>query len=142
MQGGFSGGKSMEENIFDSFGIPPTVFGTKEWQDIEKKENTLGADMLLAEIIEKRIWSNEEILWVMKRLIFFYGKKDKLLKKAPVERLFMNMVDILRAFYVILDISNPELDDNMRSYISAKLADATWGINLRTREYLEKLKDN
>ncbi len=26
----------------------------------------------------------------------------------------MNMVDILRAFYVILDISNPELDDNMR----------------------------
>ncbi len=37
--------------------------------------------MLLAEIIEKRIWSNEEILWVMKRLIFFYGKKDKLLKR-------------------------------------------------------------
>lgn len=132
----------MEENIFDSLGIPPTIFGTKEWQDIEKKENTLGADMLLAEIIEKKIWSNEEILWVMKRLIFFYGKKDNLLKKAPIERLFMNMVDILRAFYVILDISNPELDDNMRSYISTKLADATWGINLRTREYLGKLKDN
>jgi len=132
----------MEENIFDSFGIPPTVFGTKEWQDIEKKENTLGADMLLAEIIEKKIWSNEEILWVIKRLIFFYGKKDSLLKKAPVERLFINMVDILRAFYVILDISNPELDDNMRSYISTKLGDATWGINLRTREYLVKIKDN
>ncbi len=132
----------MEENIFNSLGIPPTIFGTKEWQDIEKKENTLGADMLLAEIIEKKIWSNEEILWVMKRLIFFYGKKDNLLKKAPIERLFMNMVDILRAFYVILDISNPELDDNMRSYISTKLADATWGINLRTREYLGKLKDN
>ncbi len=132
----------MEENIFNSLGIPPTIFGTKEWQDIEKKENTLGADMLLAEIIEKKIWSNEEILWVMKRLIFFYGKKDNLLKKAPIERLFMNMVDILRAFYVILDISNPELDDNMRSYISTKLADATWGINLRTREYLVKIKDN
>jgi hypothetical protein len=52
------------------------------------------------------------------------------------------MVDILRAFYVILDISNPELDDNMRSYISTKLGDATWGINLRTREYLVKIKDN
>ncbi|MDD2509712.1 MAG: hypothetical protein PHP26_05360 [Syntrophomonas sp.] len=129
------------ENILEKFGLPPTIFGTKEWQDIERKENTLGADLLLTEIIDKKIWSNEEILWVMKRLIFFYGKKDALLKKAPVERLFTNMVDILRAFYVILDISNPEIDDNMRSYISTKLADATWGVNLRTREYLEKLKD-
>ncbi len=129
----------MEESFIDRFGLPLTVFGTKEWQELEKREDTLGADALLDEIIEKKVWSNEEILWIIKRLIYFYGKKDSLLKLAPVERLFMNMVDVLRAFYIIMDISKPELDDNMRSYISAKLADATWGANNRTREYLAKL---
>lgn len=132
----------MEENLLGHFGIPSTVFGTKEWLDIEKKEDTLGADVLLAEITNKKVWSNEEILWIIKRLIFFYGKKDSILKKAPVERLFINMVDVLRAFYIIMDISKPQLDDNIRSYVSAKLTDATWGVSNHTRDYLLKIKDD
>lgn len=70
----------METNIF---GLPSTVFGSKEWNDLEKKEYELGPEQLLEEIIKKKSWSNVEILWVLKRLIYFYGKKDALLKKGP-----------------------------------------------------------
>lgn len=121
------------------FGIPPTIVGNKEWQELLDKENELGPDLLLDELLEKRNWSNVEIVWVLKRMIFYYGKKDSLLSKAPTERIFTNFTDILRVFYLLLDYTNPELDDNTRSYISAKLADATWGINSRTRSYLSKL---
>ena len=127
----------METNIF---GIPSTVFGSKEWNDLEKKEYELGPEQLLEEIIKQKTWSNVEILWVLKRLIYFYGKKDALLKKAPPERLMTNMMDVLRAFYIIFDIGDPELDDNLRSYVCTKLADATWGIGSSTREYLFKIK--
>ncbi len=127
----------METNIF---GIPSTVFGSKEWNDLEKKEYELGPEQLLEEIIKQKTWSNVEILWVLKRLIYFYGKKDALLKKAPPERLMTNMMDVLRAFYIIFDIGDLELDDNLRSYVCTKLADATWGIGSSTREYLFKIK--
>ena len=127
----------METNIF---GIPSTVFGSKEWNDLEKNEYELGPEQLLEEIIKQKTWSNVEILWVLKRLIYFYGKKDALLKKAPPERLMTNMMDVLRAFYIIFDIGDPELDDNLRSYVCTKLADATWGIASSTREYLFKIK--
>jgi len=127
----------VETNIF---GIPSTVFGSKEWNDLEKKEYELGPEQLLEEIIKQKTWSNVEILWVLKRLIYFYGKKDALLKKAPPERLMTNMMDVLRAFYIIFDIGDLELDDNLRSYVCTKLADATWGIGSSTREYLFKIK--
>mgnify|MGYP001447846855 FL=1 len=127
----------METNIF---GIPSTVFGSKEWNDLEKKEYELGPEQLMEEIIKQKTWSNVEILWVLKRLIYFYGKKDALLKKAPPERLMTNMMDVLRAFYIIFDIGDLELDDNLRSYVCTKLADATWGIGSSTREYLFKIK--
>ncbi len=131
----------MEQSIENLFGIPSTVIGGKEWKEIEQKENNIGADKLLTEIIEKKMWNNAEIMWVIKRLIFFYGKNDSLLKKAPIERIFTNVLDILKVFFLVFDINDPDLDDNMRSYICAKLADSTWGINSRTRDYLYKLKD-
>ncbi len=131
----------MEQNIEAMFGIPSTVIGSKEWKDIEQKENTIGPDNLLSEIIEKKMWNNAEIMWVIKRLIFFYGKNDSLLKKAPTERLFTNVLDILKVFFLVFDINDPDLDDNMRSYVCAKMADSTWGISSRTRDYLYKLKD-
>lgn len=68
-------------------------------------------------------------------------KKDELLLKAPKERIFINMVDILRAFFVLFDSLNPSIDENIRSYISAKLTDSTWGINSNTRGYLAKIKE-
>lgn len=68
----------MQDNIF---GIPSTVFGSQEWIELEKKEYAIGPDNLLDEIITKKLWSNSEIIWVLKRLIYFYGKKDAALKK-------------------------------------------------------------
>lgn len=131
-----------ESDINRILGVPATVFGSQEWQELEKREFSLGPENLLEEILQQRLWSNVEILWVIKRMIYYYGRKDTLLKKAPVDRLFINIVDILRAFYLVLDKVDPELDDNMRSYICTKLSDSTWGINTNTRDYLSKIKDN
>lgn len=121
--------------------IPVSISGSEKWKEIEQRENTIGPDNLLNEILDQKMWSNVELVWVIKKLIFYYGKKDALLKKAPVDRLFANMGDILRAFYLVLDRFDPDIDDNMRSYISAKMADATWGINNRTRNYLYKIDE-
>ncbi|MGR6835707.1 hypothetical protein [Syntrophomonas erecta] len=128
----------MEEERY-ILGIPSTVFTSEEWKALEKREYAIGPEKLMDEIIDQRLWSNAEIAWVLKRMIYYYGKKDAYLKKVPVDRLFMNLVDILRAFYLIIDNLDPDLDDNLRLYISAKLTDSTWGINTRTREYLYKI---
>jgi hypothetical protein len=115
------------------------VTETSEWKDLETREYQLGPDLLLAEIMEKKLFSNAEIMWVLKRMVFLYGGNDALLKVAPPERLLMNMNDVLRAFYLVFDQQSPELDDNIRSYISARLTNATWGVSSRTREYLYKI---
>lgn len=129
----------MDENkIQELFGVPATIMGSQEWKDLESLENSLGPDKLLEDITDKQLWSNAEIAWVLRRMIFFYGKKDGLLKKAPVERIFANISDILRVFFMLFDKTDPVIDENMRSYISSKLIDATWGINPRTRKYLYK----
>jgi hypothetical protein len=130
----------MDKESVDYLLIPPSVMGTDAWKEIEKLENTIGPDNLLNQILDKKVWSNAEIVWVLKRMIFYYGKKDELLRKAPIDRIFNNMVDILRVFFLVYDKVDPDLDENMRSYICAKMTDATWGINSRTREYLYKLK--
>lgn len=130
----------MDQNLQDLFGISSTVLGSEEWRELEKKEYQLGPEQVLADILEKRLWSNVEIIWILKRLVYFYGKKDSLLQKMPVNRMFDNMVDVLRAFFLIFDQQDPDLDDNMRAYISSKLADSTWGINQHTRDYLLKVK--
>ena len=119
--------------------IDNTVFGSQEWTDLENREFSMGPDSLLDEIIEKDEWSNVEMLWIIKKMVYHYGKKDQLMKNIPTERLFSNMVDILRVLYLVLDHANPDLDVNIRKYLSVKLADSTWGINSRTREYLYKL---
>jgi len=123
----------------DLMGIPCSITDTSEWKDLEAREYSIGPDKLLDEIINKKLFTNVEIMWLLRRMVFFYGKKDGLLKLVPAERLMANMNDILRAFYLIFDQQNPELDDNIRSYICTRLTDATWGINTRTREYLYKI---
>ncbi|MBC7075533.1 MAG: hypothetical protein H5T98_05600 [Syntrophomonadaceae bacterium] len=129
------------KKLEDIFFLPSTIVGSKEWKELEKKEYELGPDNLLEKIISQKLWSNVEIVWVLKRLIFFYGKKDSLLKKAPIDRLFDNMVDILRVFYLLFDKLDPDIEDNMRAYICSKLTDSTWGITPRTRNYLHKIED-
>jgi ethanolamine ammonia-lyase large subunit len=128
-----------KEKAEDYLLIPSSVMGTSAWKEVEQRENTLGPDKLLAEILDKKLWNNAEIVWVIKRMIFYYGKKDELLQKAPVSRLFDNMADVLRAFYLLFDRFDPPIDENMRSYICTKMTDATWGINERTRQYLYKI---
>ncbi len=129
------------DKVLEMFGLPETVVGSKEWQEIEKLEFSIGPEALLEKIIDQKQWTNVELVWVIKRLVYYYGRKDELLKFVPVERIFTNITDILRAFLLIIDITAPDIDDNMRSYISTKMADATWGINERTRVYLEKIKN-
>ncbi|MDR1617098.1 MAG: hypothetical protein LBR98_08835 [Syntrophomonadaceae bacterium] len=129
-----------DNEILESSGIPPTIIGSSEWIQLEKMEKTIGEDALLEQILSAKLWSNVEIIWVLKKMIFYYGRKDALLKKTPLDRLFMNMSDVLRCFFLIFDALDPELDDNMRSYVSGKLADATFGVSERTRRYLEKIE--
>jgi hypothetical protein len=126
----------VEKNVL---GLPMSITETNEWKELENRESVIGPDNMLTEILDKRLFSNVEIMWILKRMVFYYGKKDTLLKMSPPERLLMNMNDILRAFYMIFDLQSPEMDDNIRSYISARLTDATWGISSRTREYLYKV---
>jgi hypothetical protein len=126
----------MEKNVL---GMPCSITETSAWKDLETREYQVGPDQLLEEIMEKRLFSNAEIMWILKRMVFLYGGKDALLKVTPPERLLMNMNDILRAFYLVFDQQSPELDNNIRSYISARLTDATWGVSARTREYLYKI---
>ena len=128
----------MEKESADYLLLPSSVIGTEAWEDIQKRENTIGPDHLLKEIIDKNIWSNAELVWVLKRMIFYYGKKDELLQRTPTDRLFNNMVDVLRSFFLVFDRLDPNLDDNIRSYICSKMTDATWGMTSRTREYLHK----
>ncbi len=116
-----------------------TVMGTRAFQDITELEYKIGVEPLLEEILGKKVWSNAEMIWVLRQIMMYYGRNDELLKKAPPERIFLNMVDIIRAFYMLLDNSDPDLDENMRSYMSAKIGDATWGITGNTRIYLEKM---
>lgn len=123
----------------DLLGIPISIIDTDEYKELEEREYKVGADKLLSEILDKKLFSNAEIMWILRRMVFFYGRKDGLLKITPPERLMMNMNDVLRAFYILFDLQSPDMDDNIRSYISSRLTDATWGISQRTREYLHKI---
>jgi len=121
------------------YSMKKTVLESQEWQEIMEREKEIGPEALLEEILEQRTWTNSEILWTIRRMIFYYALHDKVLQRAPVERIFENFVSMMRGFYMIFDQANPDLDDNIRSYISAKIADATWGINAGTRYYLSKI---
>lgn len=119
--------------------IASSLTDSEAWKKLLLQEEEKGYELLLDEIINKKIWSNAEILWVIRKMIYFYVKNDKLLSKAPIDRIFQNTGDILRVLYLIFDQQNPVLDDNLKSYLCNKLQDATWGINSRTRNYLEKV---
>ena len=123
----------------DLLGVPISIIDTDEYKELEKREFSIGADQLMDEILAGRLFTNAEIMWVLRRMVYFYGRRDALLKVAPPERLLMNMNNLLRAFYILFDLESPEMDDNIRSYISARLTDATWGASKRTREYLYKI---
>jgi len=115
-----------------------TVFETAEWNDLKQRELLAGADRVLQEILEKPMWSNAEMMWVLKHMLFYYGSKDALLKEAPIERIFDNLGNVVRVAYLLIDRLNPELDENTRRFMTAKLRQATWGIDENTRFYLAK----
>jgi len=118
-----------------------TILESREWQEMMEREKEVGPEGLLAEILEKRVWNNVEILWTIRRLIYYYALHDNILMKVPPERLFDNFVSLMRGFYMIFDQINPPLDDNIRAYISAKISEATWGISPGTRSYLAKVPE-
>lgn len=117
-----------------------TVLESREWQEMMEREKEVGPEALLEEIIDKRTWTNCEMLWTIKRMIYYYALHDQALKNAPTERIFDNFVSIMRGFYMVLDQTNPPLDDNIRTYLSTRIIDATWGVNSRTRSYLSKVR--
>jgi len=123
----------------DLLGVPISIIDTDEYKELEKREYAVGPDQLMDEILAKRLFTNAEIMWVVRRMVYFYGRRDALLKITPPDRLLMNMNSLLRAFYILFDLENPEMDDNIRSYLSSRLTDATWGTSKRTREYLYKI---
>ncbi|MDR1159588.1 MAG: hypothetical protein LBK69_03080 [Syntrophomonadaceae bacterium] len=128
-----------DNEILKSLELPATIIGSLEWARMEKTEAAIGEDALLERILSEKLWSNVEIMWVLKKMVFYYGQKDALLQKMPADRLFMNMNDVLRCFFLIFDMLDPEFDDNVRSYVSSKLTDATFGVSQRTRQYLGKM---
>lgn len=131
-----------EENLAeDLFSLGHSIFEGPEWAEMEKREFSSGPDALLEELIQQHEWSNAEMMWVLKYMMYHYGRKDSLLKNIPADRLFMNLMDILRVMYILIDHTNPELDLNMRRYLTVKLADATWGLNEHTRNYLLKIQN-
>ena len=125
--------------ILSALGIPITLVGSSEWNELEKLEYLMGEEALINKILGQKLWSNAEMAWMLKKMLYYYGRIDPVLKKAPMDRIFVNMADVLRCFFLFIDSTNPDMDDNMRSYLSSKLADATWGINQHTRKYLHKL---
>lgn len=127
-----------EKNIFY---IPSTIMTGEEWKAIEKREYAHGPEALMDELLEQGRWTNAEMAWVLRRMIYYYGSKDALLKKVPPERMMNSMSDILRCLFLLLDYTDSELDDNVRGYFTAKLVDATWGVSSRTREYLARFQD-
>lgn len=64
-----------DEEILEALGIPATVIGSREWKELESRGFSIGEENLLEEILNKKVWSNAEIIWVIKRLILYYGKK-------------------------------------------------------------------
>jgi hypothetical protein len=116
-----------------------TIIESNDWIEITSREFEIGPEALMEEILEKRVWSNAEILWTLKRFLYYYARHDETLKNVPSHRLFDNFASMMRAFYMIFDHSNPDLDANIRTYISTKIGEATWGINSTTRHYLQKV---
>lgn len=130
--------KNLAEELFT---LNHSIFDSPEWAEMEKREFSAGPDALLEALIQQHEWSNAEMMWVLKYMMYHYGGKDTLLKNIPADRHFMNMMDVLRVMYILIDHINPELDLNMRRYLTVKLADATWGINEHTRPYLTKIQN-
>jgi hypothetical protein len=54
--------------------LPKTVFGSKEWVELEEREFKIGPENLLEEILKKKLWSNAEVVWVVKRMVFYMDK--------------------------------------------------------------------
>lgn len=115
-----------------------TILESDEWRELAARGESIGPEALLEEILDRRAWSNAEILWVIKRLIFFYALHDEILQKLPVTRLCDNFTALLRGVYMIIDQANPDLDDNIRAYACTKLNESTWGISRGTRSYLKR----
>lgn len=116
-----------------------TVWESPQFKALGQRALDEGPDRVLQKLLDKPQLENAEMLWLLKQLTYFYGKPDDLLLKVPARRLMLNMGALLRVLYVFLDAQDPELDANLRSYMSAKLRQAAWGVDSSTRKYLDKL---
>lgn len=117
-----------------------TVFESQGFRDLLEREEGVGGQQVLQEILDKSVLSNAEQMWVLKHMLHYYGGKDSTLSAAPPERLMENMGNILRISYLLIDHLDPDLDENIRLYISTKLKQATWGLSPDIRQYLNKTK--
>ena len=117
----------------------PTLMETPEWQEINNRENILGRDTLLAELLDQPMMTTIEMLWVTRAMLTYYGKKNQLMQKIPLERLQKNISNLLRILVLLLDLRGEVPDENMRAYMTVKLRDACWGLIDPTRKYLEQL---
>lgn len=115
-----------------------TVFESSEFRGLLEREQGIGAEKVLEELLNQTVLSNAQLMWILKHMLFYYGSKDKTLLVAPPERLLENMGHLLRITYMIIDSLDPSLDENIRLYISTKLKQATWGLSPDIRQYLDK----
>lgn len=115
-----------------------TVFESSEFRGLLEREQGIGAEKVLEELLNQTVLSNAQLMWILKHMLFYYGSKDKTLLAAPPERLLENMGHLLRITYMIIDSLDPSLDENIRLYISTKLKQATWGLSPDIRQYLDK----
>ena len=117
----------------------PAKTDTPAWKEMQNKEYAVGPEALMEELLGKKMLNDVEMLWIVRRMMSYYGKEDALLKKAPVRCLMSNTNELLRVIFLLLDRPPGEIETNMRSYLSVKLQQATWGINQNTRRYLGKI---
>ncbi|MGE5380715.1 MAG: hypothetical protein ACM3NT_06560 [Methylocystaceae bacterium] len=126
----------MENNLLSE--LPLTVFESSEFRALLEREEGVGAQKVMDELLSQTVLSNAQLMWLLKHMLFYYGSKDKTLAAAPPERLLENMGHLLRITYMIIDSLDPRLDENIRLYISTKLKQATWGLSPDIRQYLDK----
>jgi hypothetical protein len=130
----------MSRNISDGGDVATravTLTETREWQDLLAQENQLSPETLLNQLLQRRVLTTVEMMWVVKAMLRAYGQKHSVFHRVPGERLSRTVSSLLRIMFLLLDNQN-EPDDNLRAYITAKLREACWGLTDPTAAYLKK----
>lgn len=112
-----------------------TVFESNEYRQLLEREEGVGGEAVLQELLDKDSLSNAQLMWMLRHMLYYYGSKDRVLLSAPPEKLLDNAGNLLRVAYLLIDRLDPSLDDNTRLYISTKVKQATWGLTPDIRQY-------